>query len=139
MTVIAAVSRDREGQLALVEALNEAKRLGVELVAVNLSTTTLNLADLDAGAVKITVVDHPAKGNETPSDVVLSEIEAHHGTRLVIGVKRRTAVGKAILGSLSQQLLLHAPVPVLAVKIPEDELPSSAFDSLPPTMRSVDG
>ncbi|RZK73323.1 MAG: universal stress protein, partial [Rhodococcus sp. (in: high G+C Gram-positive bacteria)] len=36
--------------------------------------------------------------------------------RLVIGVKRRSRVGKALLGSVSQRLILHSPVSVLAVK-----------------------
>jgi nucleotide-binding universal stress UspA family protein len=40
---------------------------------------------------------------------------------LVIGVKRRSAVGKALLGSISQRLLLESPIPVLAVKINEDQ------------------
>jgi nucleotide-binding universal stress UspA family protein len=35
---------------------------------------------------------------------------------LVIGMKRRSPVGKAVLGSISQRLLLDAPVAVLAVK-----------------------
>jgi nucleotide-binding universal stress UspA family protein len=36
-------------------------------------------------------------------------------------MKRRTPVGKALIGSLSQQLLLRSPVPVLAVKVDEDD------------------
>lgn len=36
---------------------------------------------------------------------------------LVIGVKRRSPVGKALLSSVSQGLLLEAPVPVLAINI----------------------
>jgi hypothetical protein len=40
-------------------------------------------------------------------------------------------------GSLNQQLLLNRPVPVLAVKLPEGELPSSSFDRLPAGMRHV--
>jgi nucleotide-binding universal stress UspA family protein len=52
-----------------------------------------------------------------PVDAVLDEIETRGVVRLVIGVKRRTSVGKAILGSVSQRLLLESPVPVLAVKL----------------------
>ncbi|WP_344994490.1 universal stress protein, partial [Tsukamurella soli] len=40
---------------------------------------------------------------------------------LVIGVKRRSPLGKAVLGSVSQRLLLHSPIPVLAVKLDDDE------------------
>ena len=56
-----------------------------------------------------------------PADAVLKEIRVRAVSRLVIGLKRRTPVGKAVLGSISQRLLLNSPVPVLAVKTSEDE------------------
>lgn len=139
MTVIAAVTQDREGRLALVEGLSEARRFGDSLVAVNLGTAPVNLDALDTNGVQITVVDHPARDKDSSADVILDEIEQHQATRLVIGVKRRTPVGKALLGSFSQHLLLHAPIPVLAVKLPEDEFPSSSLDHLPPTLRGING
>jgi len=139
MTIIAAVTDNREGRVALVEAVAEAKSLGSDLVVVNLGSTALDMTSFDTDGVTIAVVDHRGKDKEFSTDAVLDEIARHKATRLVIGVRRRTPVGKAILGSLSQQLLLRSPVPVLAVKLPEDELPSSAFDDLPAGMRRVTG
>ncbi len=136
MTIIVAVSDNKEGRHALAEAVTEARQLGTDLVAVNLTAKKLDVSGLDIDDVELTVVDGEAKGD--PADTVLEEITERGATRLVIGVKRRTPVGKAILGSVSQRLLLHSPVPVLAVKLPE-EPKSSAFDNLPGGMIRVTG
>jgi nucleotide-binding universal stress UspA family protein len=42
-------------------------------------------------------------------------------TLLVIGLRRRSPVGKLVMGSRSQDILLQADVPVLAVKAPAHE------------------
>jgi len=139
VTIIAAVTDSRVGHHALVEAVAEAKQLGTDLVAVNLRTTELDVTDLDTDGINVTVVDRRGLSKEDSADAVFGEIEARDATRLVIGVARRTPVGKAILGSLSQQLLLNSPVPVLAVKLPDDGLPPSSFDNLPPAMIRVTG
>ncbi len=124
MTIIVAVPDSEEGRHALAEAVAEAKSLGTDLVAVNLGPQKkLDAATVDADGVDVTVVQgRSGKGKDDPdpTEVVLEQIAARNATRLVIGVKRRTPVGKAILGSLSQRLLLHSPVPVLAVKLPEE-------------------
>ncbi len=131
MTVIVAVTYSPEGSHALTEAVAEAKHLGTDLVAVNLGAKKLDAADIDADGVTVAVVNLKGRGkkrelaeNEVdsdPVDAVLNEITKRNATRLVIGVKRRSPVGKVILGSLSQRLLLNSPVPVLAVKLPEEE------------------
>ena len=139
MTIIAAVTDSRVSSHALVEAVAEAKQLGTDLVLVNLRNTKLDVTNLDTDGLTVTVVDRRGMSKEDAADAVLSEIEARNATRLVIGVNRRTPVGKAILGSLSQQLLLNSPIPVLAVKLPDDGLPASAFENLPGGMRRVTG
>lgn len=56
---------------------------------------------------------------EAPADTLLEACRGRGVTLLVIGLRRRSRVGKLLLGSTAQRLLLEAPVPVLAVKAPE--------------------
>lgn len=118
MTIIAAVPDSPEGVWALSAAVVEAKTFATDLVVVNLALHPIDVSGLDP-AVPITVVERSGRDDRDPADAVLDEIRERGATRLVIGVKRRSAVGKAVLGSVSQRLLLNAPVPVLAVKVAE--------------------
>lgn len=119
MTILVAVPDSPEGVYALSQAVLEAKNLTTDLVVVNLGLTKLDISNVDADGVELTVVDRKGKDDRDPADAVLDEIAERGATRLVIGVKRRTPVGKAVLGSVSQRLLLHSPIPVLAVKLPD--------------------
>ena len=55
------------------------------------------------------------RGFEAAEDLV-SVAEANDAVLIVIGLRRRTPVGKLILGSNAQRVLLDAHCPVLAVK-----------------------
>lgn len=89
------------------------------MVAINLA-----LRPLDTSSIPDSTKGHragPARQvRPDPVDAVLADIQEYGAQRLVIGIKRRTPVGKALLGSVSQRLLLEPPVPVLAVKLGED-------------------
>jgi nucleotide-binding universal stress UspA family protein len=50
------------------------------------------------------------------ADGVLDAAEQAGADLLVVGIRHRTPVGKLILGSVAQRLILDAPCPVLAVK-----------------------
>lgn len=114
MTIIVAVTDTPEGAHALTAAAEEARRFGTDLVAVNLGLSALTVPP--DPSITISIVERAGRGDRDPVDTVLHEIAAHETTRLVIGIKRRSAVSKAVLGSVSQRLLLQAPVPVLTVK-----------------------
>ena len=49
-----------------------------------------------------------------PTNAVLAAIA--DAELIVIGMRHRTAVGKFLMGSTAQRILLDAPCPVLAVK-----------------------
>ena len=51
-----------------------------------------------------------------PAEDLIAIAEDINADLIVIGLRRRTPVGKLILGSNAQRILLDAPCPVLAVK-----------------------
>ena len=55
-----------------------------------------------------------------PADDLVSVAEELGAEFIVIGLRRRSPVGKLILGSNAQRVLLDAPCPVLAVKADAD-------------------
>jgi nucleotide-binding universal stress UspA family protein len=65
--------------------------------------------------VELLTVLEPEDGGTGVEDF-LSAAEAPGVDLLVLGIRHRTPVGKLILGSTEQQILLDAPRPVLAVK-----------------------
>ena len=124
MTVMVAVPDSPEGIAALAASVREAELLGTDLIAVNLALRPLDTSTVPS-TTKVTVLDRNGKSDRDPVEAVLADIEEHGVQRLVIGIKRRTPVGKALLGSVSQRLLLEAPVPILAVKLNEDRCGSA--------------
>ena len=55
-----------------------------------------------------------------PAEDLINVAEEASADFIVIGLRRRTPVGKLILGSNAQRVLLDAPCPVLAVKAAAD-------------------
>ena len=58
---------------------------------------------------------HLVRGKDPVNDV-LETAEEISADLIVIGIRRRSPVGKLVLGSNSQSILLEATIPVLAVK-----------------------
>ncbi len=57
-------------------------------------------------------------GSSGAADSILDHAERTDAALVVIGQRRRSPVGKIVLGSTSQRVLLEADCPVVAVKAP---------------------
>ncbi len=114
MSVCVALTDSAEGRAALEAGSAEAGRLGVDLVVVDL-TTGLD-PSMFAPDAPYEVVPRSSSDLDEVEQVLQVLEDRPEVTRLVVGVRRRSAIGKAVLGSIAQRLLLEAPVPVLSVK-----------------------
>ena len=135
MSVVVGYVPTKEGRAALRRASEESLLRRTKLVVINSSRGG---KDFDAGearrfeaelaAVQEQLdeagVEHEVRqlvrGNEPAHDLieVAEEVNADF---IVIGLRRRTPVGKLILGSNAQRILLDASCPVLAVKAPVED------------------
>lgn len=56
----------------------------------------------------------------TAAAALMTAAEEHAADLIVLGIPRRSPVGKLVLGSTAQEVLLNAPCPVLGIKLPVD-------------------
>ncbi|WMY77913.1 universal stress protein [Citricoccus sp. I39-566] len=116
------------GEAAVTAAIEEATLRGQDLLIVNsqregalADTTVASAEDLDRvmaaardAGVTATVLRPTHRDDLTES--ILELAEEHDVSLIVIGLRQRTQVGKFIMGSHAQRILLQAERPVLAVK-----------------------
>jgi nucleotide-binding universal stress UspA family protein len=130
MSIVVGYVPTREGRAALRRAAEEAHLRRTKLVVIN---SNRGGKDLDAEEVadyerelsdvqsqlEAAGIEHEVRqlvrGLE-PAEDLIAVAEETGADFIVIGLRRRTPVGKLILGSNAQRILLDAPCPVLAVK-----------------------
>lgn len=117
-----------EGRAALQRGIEEARLRGTRLVVVNTSRGDALVDERYLGAGGVSELEAELAGLDletelrhfsTGADVAedLDTVAAETGAELlVIGLRRRSPVGKLILGSAASRILLTVAVPVLAVK-----------------------
>ena len=129
-TVVVGYVAKPEGEAALDRAVEEARLRGSSLVVVSSHRGGQEYDEVLVTMVQAKLVTVRAlmkssgvpftlrqtvRGFEPAEDLV-AVAEEHSADLLVIGLRRRSPVGKLILGSQAQRVLLDAPCAVLAVK-----------------------
>jgi nucleotide-binding universal stress UspA family protein len=131
MTVAVAHQVSPTSRKALTQAVREAKFRDTDLAVLhvvgsidadNTEAYRLGVAD----EIEKVVGDQPsvpwklhlASAGPDVADTLLDLVDTLDADLLVIGARQRSPVGKALLGSVAQSVILHARLPVLVVKAP---------------------
>ena len=129
-TIVVGYVPSAEGEAALDAAIGEAALRGVSLVVVNSQRggrtadyEELALTDEQVQTIHDRLheagIEHDVRGlvrGKDPADDLIAVAEETSADLIVIGLRKRTPVGKLIMGSNAQRILLDAACPVLAVK-----------------------
>ncbi len=134
MSIVVGYVATKEGRAALRAAAAEARLRNARLVVINSNRGGKDLDSEEQARYEHELelvrkqlddegVEHEVRqlvrGVEPAEDLV-KVAEETSAELIVIGLRRRTPVGKLILGSNAQRILLEAPCPVLAVKAPQE-------------------
>lgn len=131
MTVAVAHQVSATSRKALAQAVREANFRGTDLAVLhvvgsidedNREAYRLGVSD----EIDTVVGDEPsvpwqlhlASAGEDVAGTLLRLVGTVDADLLVIGARRRSPVGKALLGSVAQTVILQADLPVLVVKAP---------------------
>ncbi|MGN6576222.1 MAG: universal stress protein [Nocardioides sp.] len=127
-TIVVGYAPRAEGLAAVEAGLEEARRRDTALHVVNASSGD---SYVDAGlaapeqmeelrrVLADSGVEHTVEqsvGRREPAEEILEAAARLSAVLVVIGLRRRTPVGKLLMGSTAQRVLLQASCPVLAVK-----------------------
>jgi len=128
MSIVVGYVPTPEGTAALDYAITEARKDDALLVVINSSKGDALVDSRYAGQPEMDDIDqmldkegvrhlvlHPVRGHDATTEV-LDAAEEHQADLIVIGLRRRSPVGKLFLGSTAQRILLEADCPVVAVK-----------------------
>ena len=127
MSIVLGFVPNERGEAAFAKALSLASQLDQNIVIINSSSrhsrTDPKLAsdpDLEALVARAARAGVTARiqrdAHEDGPDALIEASTAQDTEMIVIGIRKRSQVGKLLLGSDAQRILLEASCPVLAVK-----------------------
>lgn len=130
MTIIVAYVPRPEGQAALDKGIEIATRRNERLVVVNAGpggsqsqedSSVMNgyeaeRVEANLASLPIEVEFKQFVRGKSAVEEIEDLVEQLQPSLLIIGLRKRSAVGKLLLGSVAQDILMSVPCPVLAVK-----------------------
>jgi nucleotide-binding universal stress UspA family protein len=129
MRILVAYNGSDSAKRALTIAQRRARALSGELLIcssadgadIDESTETalknnLREAEMLCQACGITCTTHLAIGKKTAAEDVLAYASEEAVDEIVVGIKKRSQLGKMIFGSTARIIIMQAPCPVLTVK-----------------------
>lgn len=125
--IVVGYTADAFGVAAIEHGIAEAALRGTGLLVINATSGESYVDARFARSGQVHDVEERLRESGVPFELrqpvgvdaateLLDAMEAADAELLVIGIRHRSPVGKLLLGSVSQQLLLECPKPVLAVK-----------------------
>ena len=137
MNIVLGFSTRPEGRAALVRAVEEARLRSARLIIVRTMVEEPSESPASTRAWADSIEQARSAGialaaqlqeqgveavfkmkpiGSSPADAILEVARSEAADLIVIGIRKRSPVGKLVLGSVSQDVVLRAECPVLAVK-----------------------
>jgi nucleotide-binding universal stress UspA family protein len=128
MTIIVAFAPRPEGRAALEKGIEIARRRNEHLLVVNAISgsnqddpSRADISEIEAVEERLAASGLAAefkqfvRGKNAVTEI-LELAESPEVSLVIVGLRKRSPLGKLILGSVSRDILLSVPCPVLAVK-----------------------
>ncbi len=128
MTIVVGYRANEFGEIALEHALTRAQATSSRLVVVNVARGEglddpdfirgheLEQLRMKLGNSGLAGYDVSQPVGAETVELLLEALEKEDVNLLIIGIRPRSAVGKFLMGSVAQKVLMGASVPVLTVK-----------------------
>ncbi len=127
MSVLVGYIPTHEGRAALNAAVTEARLRDTSLIVLNASSGDSLVDPRHAGSDALAEIEKELaavgiphaiehRTGRDPVDEIVAMADEQEVDLVVIGLRRRSPVGKLLMGSTAQRILLDADRPVLAVK-----------------------
>ncbi|AWT55090.1 universal stress protein [Mycolicibacterium smegmatis] len=125
--IVIGYSADQFGRAAIEHGIAEANRRDTGVLVINATAGDAYVDARFARSGEVHDVEEHLRDSGVPFEIrqpvgvdaaeeLLTAMDRPDAELLVIGIRHRSPVGKLLLGSVSQRLLLECPKPVLAVK-----------------------